>query len=104
MREIKNSFFYNERKRKIGGRLCFVKDKRMHMPKMPKQNNLVKPQKRLGKKTDVWLVEVVTKVLETLVSLRSIQLGGRLKLHDRIVGSYANLQVCMYAGGALVGF
>jgi hypothetical protein len=50
MREIKNSFFYNERKRKIGGRLCFVKDKRMHMPKMPKQNNLVKPQKRLGGK------------------------------------------------------
>lgn len=42
----------------------------------------------------------MTKVLETLVSFRSIQLGGRLKLHDRIVGSYANLQVCMYAGGA----
>jgi hypothetical protein len=40
------------------------------MPKMPKQNNLVKPQKDSGeKKTDVWLVDVVTKVLETLVSL-----------------------------------
>jgi hypothetical protein len=50
MREIKNSFFYNERKRKIGGRFCLVKDQMMHMPNIPKKNNLVKPQKDSGEK------------------------------------------------------
>jgi hypothetical protein len=59
----------------VTGRLCFVKKKIMHMPKILKQNNLVKPQKD-SKKTDVWLVDVVTNGLEAFVFLDQSNWGA----------------------------
>jgi hypothetical protein len=48
--EIKNRFFYSKRKRKMGGRLSVVKDKKMHMPKMPKQKQSCKTLRKTRKK------------------------------------------------------